>query len=387
MAMVRPKARILERSITAGNGPYVLGGAVDGSYNTFSAFMADGDATYVSVVEPGVAFWTGIATYAAAANTITLTTVEEAKGTFGSGSKEIMSGALASTAMFREDIAGAIATGGSSTAYTVASYRKYDTLTRLDGNIIAFTPHVTNGAGPIELEVDALGFKPLRTAPGIELFQGTLIRGTPYLALYNHSDDAFYLHGFFGNPYNVPLGVGIDYWASTAPNSAFAFPIGQAISRTTYAALFSLVGTTYGSGDGSTTFNLPDKTGRVSAMIEATQTRLPLSYFGGNLSTVPGSAAGNAAETLTNPNLPPYTPAGTNAAGTTDHAVLWNDINGIGSAVAGGLEGTFANSSNTNASRITVTPGVFTGTAQGGTSTPFSIVQPTILCNYILRVL
>lgn len=36
---------------------------------------------------------------------------------------------------------------------------------------------------------------------------------------------------------------------------------GQAVSRTTYAALFTAIGTTYGVGDGSTTFNLPDTRG------------------------------------------------------------------------------------------------------------------------------
>jgi len=37
---------------------------------------------------------------------------------------------------------------------------------------------------------------------------------------------------------------------------------GSAVSRTTYAALYAFLGTTYGSGDGSTTFNLPDYRGR-----------------------------------------------------------------------------------------------------------------------------
>jgi len=40
---------------------------------------------------------------------------------------------------------------------------------------------------------------------------------------------------------------------------------GQAVSRTTYADLYAVVGTTYGSGDGSTSFNLPDLRGRVIA--------------------------------------------------------------------------------------------------------------------------
>lgn len=39
---------------------------------------------------------------------------------------------------------------------------------------------------------------------------------------------------------------------------------GSAVSRDTYSALFSVIGTTYGAGDGSTTFNLPDLSGRVA---------------------------------------------------------------------------------------------------------------------------
>src|SRR5205085_3090679 len=55
------------------------------------------------------------------------------------------------------------------------------------------------------------------------------------------------------------------YFGTTAPNSAFVFPYGQAISRSTYSALFSLFSTTYGTGDGSTTFNVPDLRGRLIA--------------------------------------------------------------------------------------------------------------------------
>jgi microcystin-dependent protein len=47
---------------------------------------------------------------------------------------------------------------------------------------------------------------------------------------------------------------------SSAP-SGWLLCQGQAISRTVYADLFSLIGTTYGSGDGSTTFNIPDTRG------------------------------------------------------------------------------------------------------------------------------
>src|SRR3954462_5449051 len=215
---------------------------------------------------------------------------------------------MAATAKYRDDIAGAIVTGGTSTAYTVSSYEVFDTLAHLNGQIIAFTPHATNGA-TVTLNVDSLGARPLRSAPSTELPAGTLIQGTPYLVLYNNSDGAFYLHGLYGSPYNVPLAAGLDYWGPTTPNSAFAFPVGQAISRTTYASLFALVGTTSGPGDGSTTFNLPDKGGRVSAMKEASATRLTATYFGASGVTV-GAVGGAESKTLLTANLPPYTPAG-----------------------------------------------------------------------------
>ncbi len=52
------------------------------------------------------------------------------------------------------------------------------------------------------------------------------------------------------------------YW-STAP-SGYLLEDGAAVSRATYSALFAIIGTTYGVGDGSTTFNLPDSRGRIS---------------------------------------------------------------------------------------------------------------------------
>lgn len=47
-------------------------------------------------------------------------------------------------------------------------------------------------------------------------------------------------------------------WCAPVVPAGYLELAGQAISRTTYSALFTLFGTTYGAGDGSTTFNLPD---------------------------------------------------------------------------------------------------------------------------------
>lgn len=60
---------------------------------------------------------------------------------------------------------------------------------------------------------------------------------------------------------NTPAGIVLPYAGSSAPGG-YLLCNGAAVSRTTYATLFGVVGTVYGSGDGSTTFNLPDMNGR-----------------------------------------------------------------------------------------------------------------------------
>ncbi|MCI5058782.1 MAG: phage tail protein, partial [Flavobacteriales bacterium] len=63
-------------------------------------------------------------------------------------------------------------------------------------------------------------------------------------------------------PVGVPTGAVMPYAAAAAP-TGWLLCDGSAVSRTTYANLFALIGTTYGAGDGSTTFNVPDMQGRV----------------------------------------------------------------------------------------------------------------------------
>lgn len=58
----------------------------------------------------------------------------------------------------------------------------------------------------------------------------------------------------------LPSGIVMYFANSTAPNG-WIKANGAAISRTAYSSLFTAIGTTYGAGDGSTTFNLPDLRG------------------------------------------------------------------------------------------------------------------------------
>lgn len=59
-------------------------------------------------------------------------------------------------------------------------------------------------------------------------------------------------------PSSVPVGAIMPFAASTVPNANWLACNGAAVSRSTYSLLFAYVGTTYGTGDGSTTFNLPN---------------------------------------------------------------------------------------------------------------------------------
>ena len=100
-------------------------------------------------------------------------TINWAEGQAPSSVNDSVRAMMAATAKYRDDIAGAIVTGGTSTGYTVSSYQAFDTLANLNGQTIAFTPHVTNGA-TVTLNVDGLGAKPLRSAPAAELLAGIL---------------------------------------------------------------------------------------------------------------------------------------------------------------------------------------------------------------------
>lgn len=73
-------------------------------------------------------------------------------------------------------------------------------------------------------------------------------------------------YGTYPNCYDydsLPIASSVEgYW--TTPPDGYLLENGEAISRTTYADLFAAIGTTFGAGDGVTTFNLPDSTGRVA---------------------------------------------------------------------------------------------------------------------------
>ena len=99
---------------------------------------------------------------------------------------------------------------------------------------------------------------------------------------------------------SLPVGIVMPYAGSTAP-SGWALCYGQAISRTTYSTLYSIIGTQYGVGDGSSTFNLPDLRGRVAAgrdnMGGTAASRLSQGVLGGNPTSLGASGGSESLST------------------------------------------------------------------------------------------
>jgi microcystin-dependent protein len=103
-----------------------------------------------------------------------------------------------------------------------------------------------------------------------------------------------------GNVGTVPVGVVNPFAGSVAP-AGWLLCAGQTVSRSTYSGLFSVVGTTYGAGDGSTTFALPDLRGRTIAGLD---------NMGGSdagrlsIANTLGTATGAETVTIASANLP-----------------------------------------------------------------------------------
>lgn len=319
----------------------------------------------------------------AASNATADATINWQEGQAPSTVNDAGRGMMAAVAKYRDDISGATVTGGTSTAYTLSTFQVFDTLAHLNGALVAFTPNVTNGAG-VTINVDSLGAKALRGTPGVNLIAGVLVAGTPYLATYYNASNEFILAGFFNSPYAVPVSGVIPCFSHTAPNSCFALPYGQAISRTTYAVLYNLVGTEHGVGDGSTTFNLPDIRGRLMAIWDsmgAPASRLTFAASGIDGTTI-GFAAGAQTRSLTANELPAHnhtgsvgftstgtgtgTAAGTATGSGSGTATISGNATGSGSLTAT-TSGVAARGSGTlTGSGTAAASGTLTGTGTSG---------------------
>lgn len=106
----------------------------------------------------------------------------------------------------------------------------------------------------------------------------------------------------------LDAGLIMPHAGAAAPNG-WLLCYGQAISRTTYAALFIAIGTAYGVGDGSTTFNLPDLRGRAlfgKDDMGGTAANRLTSSGGGLAGATLGAVGGGETVTLTAAQMPSH---------------------------------------------------------------------------------
>lgn len=122
--------------------------------------------------------------------------------------------------------------------------------------------------------------------------------------------------GFGGPNGGVPTGTILEWGGDpTDIPSGYLYGDGQAVSRTTYAALFAKYGTKYGAGNGTTTFNLPNGKGRFRIGVDGSAEFLNVGQIGGvkviNLSHQHTGVTGNG--------IPPVSGSGLGQGGESTH--------------------------------------------------------------------
>ena len=193
-------------------------------------------------------------------------------------------------------------------------------------------------------------------------------------------------------PYAGPITVHAD--ASTAtptsnqPPPGWLWCAGQAVSRTTYSALYTAIGTSAGAGDGATTFNVPDYRGR---------TFLGIDNMGGSdagrLSAANTLLGTGGAETITvgQTNLPNVN---FTVSATVDITDPGHDhsVSNLVSTTQGGTAGTDFTAdketwTSTTGSRTTGITAALSGAtaASGGSGTAINTLPPYALCHVIIK--
>jgi len=151
----------------------------------------------------------------------------------------------------------------------------------------------------------------------------------------------------------VPSGT-INMWPTGTAPTGYLLCTGTAVSRTTYAALFAVIGTTFGAGNGTTTFNLPNYTNRMP--------------YGTTVGTTGGSA-----DAVVVSHTHTITDAG--------HSHTVNSFNSTGGA-AGGGNGVVVPSGTVTAA--TTTTGITVDTA--GVSGTNANLPPYLGINFVIKI-
>jgi microcystin-dependent protein len=205
-------------------------------------------------------------------------------------------------------------------------------------------------------------------ATALQLRRGTTAQNNAFTGAagelsYDTQTEALIVHdGSTAGGFEImPSGSIIAFGGAAAPDAGWLLCAGADISRSTYARLFAVIGTAYGTGDGSSTFGLPDLRDRVL---------LGKGTNNGTVGTETGSAA--ASSVITN---------ATNTTGTGTS----------GSTTAGrtNTTGTFATSAKDSATGTALTDNVnaaHTHTVPGLSIPALATTLPSSVVNFIIKI-
>jgi len=152
----------------------------------------------------------------------------------------------------------------------------------------------------------------------------------------------------------MPLGVVMPYSGASAPSAEWLICDGAAVSRITYASLFALLGTTFGAGNNTTTFNLPDLRGR---------TPIGAGTGTGLTARTRGATVGAETHSLALAEIPEHS-----------HTIATHGVSTTG---------------NNSVLRVDGAPDVnrTTGNAGNNPATAHNNMQPSLVVNFIIKAL
>lgn len=241
---------------------------------------------------------------------------------------------------------------GTTNAYVVSLSPPI--VSNVKGTIVSFKATNTNTSS-CTLNAGG-GVTALRRTDGGSMVAGDIQNGAVYTAVFDSVAGYYYLLAPVASQYSpgtvssILTGV-IQEFAGIVLPSGFLWCDGSAVSRADYATLFSVIGTLYGEGDAVTTFNVPDRRGRVGMGV------------GNGLGLTPKTIAemgGDETITLTVAQLPPH------SHGVMEYAGIYgaSTYNHIGAAV---------NGSSTSL------------TGQTGSGSSHDNIPPYLALNYIIK--
>ena len=159
-------------------------------------------------------------------------------------------------------------------------------------------------------------------------------------------------------------------WSSASVPTGFLECNGQAVSRSTYSALFAIVGTTYGAGDGASTFNVPNLADNVA--VGKSNNKALASTGGANTVASTGNVGGSTANaTLSTAQLASHSHSGANTGNAT--------------VTLGTPAGLAASSANTNTGNAGSGTGHSHNMSANFSGDATSVLQPYLTIIYIIK--